>query len=248
MTIESEKDVEGLLKVGKIVSQCLRHLIQKAEPGMTTLELDTIAGEFLNLYGARSAPKLTYNFPGHTCISLNSVIAHGVPSSQQVLSFGDLVNIDVSAEHEGYFADMGGSFGLGQLTPKKQRIVEATRNARDTAISQITNGASFKVVGKAVENIARKEGFAVLRDLQSHGVGRALHEEPKFIPSHLDKGERRSFKKGMVLTIEPFLTTSPKFTDLRNDGWSLLLPKGHFGAQFEHTLIVTDGAPIVTTF
>ena len=247
MTVESENDVEGLIKVGKIVSQCLQYLIKKAEPGMSTLELDALAGVFLELHGARSAPCLTYKFPGHTCISVNSVVAHGVPSPRNILALGDLVNIDVSAELGGYFGDTGGSFGVGKLTPLKQRLVKATRSARDNAISQVTAGASFKVIGREVGNIARKGGFAVLKDLQSHGVGRALHEEPEFIPSHVEPGEKRVFKKGMVVTIEPFLTTGPSYTKKDSDGWSLSLSKGNFGAQFEHTFIVTDGAPIITT-
>ena len=247
MTVETDADVQGLLKIGRIVSLCLQHMMKSASSGMTTADLDEIGREFLEGYGARSAPVLTYKFPGNTCISVNSIVAHGIPSDQIKLREGDLVNIDVSAELNGYFGDTGGSFGIGVLSQKKQHIVDSTLLARDSAIAQITDGAPFHVVGKAVEKIARKEGLSILRDLQSHGVGRALHEEPKHIPSHFEPHERRVFKKGMVITIEPFLTSGPKSIRQEKDGWSLSLPKGHFGAQFEHTLIVTNDAPILTT-
>jgi methionyl aminopeptidase len=248
MNVENETDVAGLMAIGQIVAKCLRHMMQSAEPGMNTFDLDQLGATFLAQHGARSAPILTYKFPGHTCISVNSIVAHGIPSKQIVLKKGDLVNIDVSAELNGYFGDTGGSFGVHELSLNKQKIVDATLRARDFAISQITHGAAFTVVGKSVEKVARKEGFSILEDLQSHGVGRALHEEPKHIPSHFDKNEKRFFAKGMVLTVEPFLTTGPRKIRQEKDGWSLSLPKGHFGAQFEHTLIVTEGAPILTTF
>jgi methionyl aminopeptidase len=247
LTIDSEKEVEALKRIGWIVAECLQKMKQAAVPGMTTLELDSIGAKFLELHGARSAPILTYNFPGHTCISVNSVVAHGIPSDKFVLREGDIVNVDVSAELDGYFGDTGGSFGIGEISPIKKRVCEATLRARDDAISKIRDGAPFSIVGKTVSRIARKEGFSVLEDLQSHGVGRGLHEEPAYIPSHFVPAEKRVFKKGMVITIEPFLTTGPRHVFQEDDGWSLSLRGGHIGAQYEHTLIVTDGEPILTT-
>jgi methionyl aminopeptidase len=247
VTIEGMDDVVGLQKIGRIVALCLEHMKKSAEIGMTTLELDAIGQKFLEANGARSAPILTYGFPGHTCISVNSVVAHGIPSSKVILRNGDLVNVDVSAELEGYFGDTGGSFGIGDFSEKKYKLCEAGLRARDEAISVISEGVPFSAVARAVTKVARSGGYGILEDLMSHGVGRALHEEPKYIASHVLSSEKRVFKKGKVITIEPFLTTGPRSVTQEKDGWSLTIPKGQYATQFEHTLIVTDGKPILTT-
>jgi methionyl aminopeptidase len=249
VTIENENDLNKLRAIGAIVANCLQYLKTKAEPGMSTLELDALASAFLEKEGARSAPKICYRFPGTTCISVNAAIAHGIPSANLKLSKGDIVNIDVSAEREGYFADTGASFVLpgGAGQKELERLCRATEQARDEAIAATCAGKNLSVIGKAVEKVARAHKFTIVRNLASHGVGRALHEEPKEIPTHFDPFEKRILKKGMVITVEPFLTTGPKLVGEKGDGWSLVLPGKHRGAQFEHTFVITEGAPIILT-
>ena len=246
MTIETDADIAALQKIGAIVANTLEYMKSVARPGMSTAELDELGSVYLCESGARSAPQLTYNFPGFTCISVNNEVAHGIPGDR-ILQAGDLVNIDVSAELEGYFGDTGGSF---QLEPRKSslsKLLEATRDARAVGIAAARADANISDIGKAVEKVARKNAFRVLRDLGSHGVGRGLHEEPKFIPSYFDPADKRTLKKGMVITIEPFLTTGPQFVTEAQDGWTLFVKKGQFGAQFEHTLVITEGAPLIMT-
>lgn len=248
MTIESEDDITGLRRIGAIVADCLAYMRSMAEPGMTTRELDALGAAFLTDRDARSAPQLTYGFPGCTCISVGAAVAHGIPNETR-LSRGDIVNVDVSAELGGYFADTGGSFVLpgGPGQRELLRLCEATRDARDAGVAAVRDGAPFTDVGRAVEKVARAHRYRVLEDLASHGVGRALHESPGHIPNHFDPRERRVFRKGMVITIEPFLTTGPRNVTQSDDGWTLLLPSKHRGAQFEHTLVVTEGAPLIVT-
>ncbi|MCA2959339.1 MAG: type I methionyl aminopeptidase [Silvanigrellales bacterium] len=246
MSIGDEHDIEALRRIGAIVASALEHMRREARPGMTTRELDLLGEAFLMRHGARSAPKLTYNFPGTTCISVNHEVAHGIPG-ERVLREGDLVNIDVSAEKDGYFGDTGASFVLCASRPNLERLLQATREARDAGIAAARHGARLSDIGKAVEKVARKHGYVVIRNLGSHGVGRALHEEPKHIPNHFDPSERRILSKGMVITIEPFLTTGPDTAKDAGDGWTLQLPRSHRGAQFEHTIVITEDAPLVMT-
>ena len=157
MSINSEKDLEGLRKVGQIVARCLQLMQSKLEPGMTTSELDAIGGQFLALHGARSAPRLTYNFPGHTCISVNEEAAHGIPGSKRFKA-GDLVNIDVSAELEGYFADTGGSAIIPPESKLHLQICAAAKQALKNAMREARAGAKLNRIGRAIEREALKAG------------------------------------------------------------------------------------------
>ena len=246
MSIDSEKDLEALRKIGRIVARCLEHMQSKLEPGMTTLELDNIGGEYLAAHGARSAPKLTYNFPGFTCISVNEEAAHGVPGPK-VLTAGDLVNIDVSAELDGYFADTGGSAIIPPESKLHQRICAAAKSALDAALLEARAGAKLNRIGRAIETEAHKNGFTVIENLGSHGVGRALHEEPGFIPGFYDKKDKRVLKKNQVITIEPFISSGARQVMESDDGWTLLTNRGIFTAQYEHTIVITDGMPLIMT-
>lgn len=246
MTIETEEDLERLRVIGRIVATCLKYMAARMEPGMTTRELDEIGARFLEEHGARSAPQLTYDFPGATCISVNEEVAHGIPG-ERVIQTGDLVNIDVSAEKDGYFGDTGGSFPVGEPTALQKKVCDATREALDRALKEAKAGALLNRVGVAVEKVAKRERLRVIHDLNSHGVGRALHEAPGDIPSYYDPRDRRRFHKGMVLTLEPFLTTGPRFVTTHDDGWTLLSSRGSVTAQYEHTLVVTEGKPILVT-
>ncbi|MDH5327499.1 MAG: type I methionyl aminopeptidase [Gammaproteobacteria bacterium] len=246
MTIENEKDLEHLRTIGKIVGTVLNTMIQKTEPGMTTRELDVIGKHLLDHYGARSAPQLSYNFPGATCISINEEAAHGIPG-ERVIQKGDMVNIDVSAELDGYFADTGGSFVVPPVSPLKQRLCQATQQALYSAISKAQADQPINVIGKAIQKVAKDKGYKVIKNLCSHGVGRALHEEPKEIPGYYDPKDKRRLWEGLVITIEPFLSTKSRFVTEAGDGWTLAAAAGNLSAQYEHTMVITKGRPILLT-
>jgi methionyl aminopeptidase len=247
MTVDTDADLQGLKAAGRVVANCLVHMQRTAEPGMTTRELDAVGAAYLAHHGAISAPIKTYDFPGATCISVNEEVAHGVPGDR-VLHRGDLINVDVSAELNGYIGDTGGSFVLGaDPTDVQRRIMDAARRARDEAIETVRAGRELRWIGRTVERVARETGFTVIRNLGSHGVGRRLHEEPSFIPGFEDPKDDRVFHEGMVITVEPFLTNGKSMVREARDRWTLLNRRGTFSAQYEHTLIVTRGAPIITT-
>jgi methionyl aminopeptidase len=246
MTIETESDIEGLRRIGRVVSSVLHQMLDAIEPGMTTRELDAIGARLLEEQGARSAPVLTYQFPAATCISINEEAAHGIPGDR-VIRKGDLVNVDVSAELDGYFADTGGTRIVPPSSPLKTRLCHATRTALDEALKQARAGAPINVIGRAIQRTAKTYQFRIIENLGSHGVGRALHEEPGHIPGYYDPNDTRLLHEGLVITIEPFLSTKSRIVHEAGDGWTLVGAPGNLSAQYEHTLIVTRGDPIVVT-
>ena len=246
MTIGNEFELAQLRDVGRIVAVTLQRMGEALEPGMTTKELDDIGAAELARHGATSAPSKTYDFPGATCISINPAIAHGIPS-ERVIQAGDLINIDVSAEKDGFWADTGASFIVPPATAAKQALCRTTRKALKQALKAVRAGQPINVIGQAIEQVARRGNYSIIRNLQSHGVGGALHEEPAHIPSYYDPADTRELREGMVFTIEPFLSTGAEWADEEGDGWTLSTPPEYLTAQYEHSLVVTKGAPIILT-
>ncbi|HMJ10710.1 MAG TPA: type I methionyl aminopeptidase [Polyangiaceae bacterium] len=246
MSIDGQNDLEGLQRVGRVVARARDEMAKAVAPGVTTAELDEIGRRVLERHGARSAPQLAYDFPGTTCISVNDELAHGIPRASRVLREGDLVNIDVSAELDGYWADTGASFPVGSVTRSARALLSATRHALNDALEQARAGRPLRNIGRAVERRARRNRLHVVRELCGHGVGRNIHEEPS-VPNTAAQGDGTVLWDGLVITIEPFLTTLPTRVIEDSDGWTLRTSNGALGAQFEHTLVVTQGRPIVVT-
>jgi len=224
------------------INEMKRH----ARVGMTTKELDDIGGQILKKYGAVPAPKTVYNFPGNTCISINHEIAHGIPGNRKIQP-GDLINIDVSAELGGYFADAGHSFVMPPYNPALTRLCDYTYKTMMKVISSLKHGVKMNEIGRIIQTEAKKGGYQVIQNLCSHGVGRSLHESPNEILPYYDRHDKRVLKEGMVITIEPFLSTGADYVVEQPDGWTLCLPDRSFAAQQEHTIIITKDQPIIVT-
>lgn len=246
MTIGSQNDIDGLKEIGKIVALTIKEMKSRARVGMTTKELDEIGGLFLKKHGAVSAPKSTYNFPGNTCISINQEIAHGIPGNR-VIQPGDLINIDVSAELGGYYADTGHSFLIPPYNPSLMHLCQYTHDTMMKVISSLKHGVKLNEIGRIMESEAKKGSFQVIRNLCSHGIGKSLHETPQEILPFYNKHDKRVLKDGMVITIEPFLSTGARYADEQADGWTLRVPDNSFVAQHEHTIIITKDQPIILT-
>ena len=246
MTIENDHDLEQLKIIGRIVYETLMLMKNRMQVGMTTRQLDDIGASNLARHGARSAPILMYDFPGHTCISINNEAAHGIPS-ERVIQDGDVVNIDVSAELNGYFGDTGATFLVGNVDPRLEYLCQSTRKALRSAMNVARAGNKVNQIGQAIEKTARQTGFTTIKDLGSHGIGRSLHEEPHFIPNFFDRQDRRVLEEGQVITIEPFLSTGPESTRTADDGWTLLIEEGSYSAQYEFTMMITRNKPVVLT-
>lgn len=246
MSIEGPDDLEGLRRIGAIVARARDAVLQEVRAGVTTAELDEVGRDVLQAHGARSAPQLAYGFPGWTCISVNDQLAHGIPSPKKVLREGDLVNVDVSAELDGYWADTGASAPVGTVAPKLRQLLWATREAQAEAMLEARAGQPLNRIGAVIERRAKKGGFRVVRTLGGHGVGRHIHEPPH-VSNVFERQNKLQLWEGLVLTIEPFLTTRATDVVESDDGWTLRTPDGSIGAQFEHTFVVTKHRPIVLT-
>ncbi len=239
-------DLDGMRAVGRAVALTIEAQRRQLRAGITTRELDDLGRAELAAAGARSAPELAYGFPAATCISVNDEAAHGIPGDREVRD-GDLVNIDVSAELDGYYADAGASFPVGAVAPEAQELCDAAQEALSAALSVVRPGKLVNGVGRAVEKVARRRGFRVIRNLCGHGVGRSLHEDPRTLLNYYDPRDRRRFSDGLVLTIEPFLSTSADRALESDDGWTLRTNDGSLAAQYEHTVVVTrDGVELLT--
>jgi methionyl aminopeptidase len=247
MSITSHEDLLGIQKVSEVVGITLKRMREFAKPGMSTRELDNYGAALLKEAGARSAPYVTYGFPGCTCISVNKEAAHGIPSDKVLLKEGDLINIDVSAELDGYYGDNGGSFVLGADLHNHQALVDASKRILSHAISQIKGGVKIADIGRIIETEAKRSGFNVIRNLVGHGIGRSLHEEPSEIPNYYDKHNTRRFRKNSVVAVETFISTKASYVYETANGWTYTARDGSFVAQHEHTIIVTDGKPQILT-
>lgn len=247
MSITKESELIGMQKISEVVGTTLKLMREYAIVGMSTKELDEYGGEILKRYGAKSAPCETYGFPGYSCISVNEEAAHGIPSENKILQEGDLINIDVSAELNGFWSDNGGSFVLGKDIHNLQPLVDASKNILRKAINNIKGGVKISEIGYLIENEAKKSGFKVIKNLAGHGVGRSLHEEPENILNYRVKRNRERFKKNTTVAIETFISTISTIAVELNDGWTLVGNKGGYVTQHEQTILVTDNYPLILT-
>jgi methionyl aminopeptidase len=246
MTISSEDDLNKLQDIGKVVANTLEAMAATLEHGMTTAELDMIGRQFLEKAGARPGPELTYDFPGATCISVNEQIAHGIPGSRRIEA-GDLVNIDISAEKNGVYADTGASFAVPPTTNAMKRLCRDGRRAMWVGLRQVGADKPIAGIGQAIGKFAHKNGYTLVRNLASHGIGYSLHEEPGEIPTWPDRSERRIMNEGLVFTVEPFLSLGANWATDGDDEWTLLSDPRAPTVQYEHTVVATRNGPLVVT-
>jgi len=247
MSITKESELIGMQTASEAVAYTLKEMSDHARPGMTTKQLDDYGAQILADLGARSAPYLTYGFPGWTCISVNNEFCHGIPSDSRILQESDLVNIDVSAELDGFWSDNGSSFVLGEDIHQHQQLVAASKQILHKAIYSIKGGVRLSDIGQLMETEAKKRGYKVIKNLTGHGIGRGLHEEPHEIANYKDRYNLTRFRKNSVVAIETFISTTSTYAETLKDGWTMVGNKGGFMAQHEHTIVVTDGEPIILT-
>jgi methionyl aminopeptidase len=247
MSISSLNELNGMKAISTAVATTLKEMREHARPGISTKQLDEFGRTILEKFGAKSAPKLTYGFPGWTCISVNTEIAHGIPSPATILQEGDLVNVDVSAELNGFWSDNGGSFVLGADINNHAPLVQASKNILRKAISTVKPGLRIADLGKMIQTEAAKHGYKVIRNLVGHGVGRSLHESPKEIPCYYDRFNTNRFKKNSVVAIETFISTGCTHAYDKGDGWTFITNDGSFVAQHEHTLVIGEDESLILT-
>jgi methionyl aminopeptidase len=246
MTADSQKDIDALKAVGRVCAETLHKMMDATRAGMTTLELDEYGRALLEAEGAHSAPEVSYQFPGATCISVSPVIAHGIPD-EHILREGELIHIDVSAEMGGYYADTGASLVVAKRDRRLEKLLDATKATLSKALHAAKAGNPLNGIGRTVQNEAGRRGFNVIYNLTGHGIGQKLHEEPQEILNFYHPDDKRILTEGLVLAIEPFLTTGIGRVIGEKNRWPLRTMDGAIAAQFEHTIVVTRNEPIILT-
>jgi methionyl aminopeptidase len=245
MTIQSDSDLAGMRAVGKLVALALREMRAAVAPGLTTEQLDDIGAKFMRQRGARSAPQLTYDFPGFNCISVNDEIVHGVPSAR-VLKPGDVVKIDVTAELDGFIADSAITVVLPPVSTRAHNLAQCAQVAFKKAVKFATARTRVAELGRAVETEVHRWGHAVVRDMCGHGVGRGLHEEPS-VPNFYSSLTKGRLEDGMVIALEPIICEKPSKVVEDDDGWTIRTANGCLAAHYEHTIVIREGRAEILT-
>src|SRR3984885_3272961 len=245
MSINGPEELTGMRAAGAIVCLMLSAMKGAVRPGITTAELDEVGAGVMRQHGARSAPALVYKFPGVNCISVNDEAVHGIPG-KRALETGDLVKLDVTVEKDGFMADAAITVPVGVVSSQAQQLMECAERAFHKAMLVASAGFRVFEIGRIVEREERKAGFSVVRELGGHGIGRTIHEPPH-VPNYADPEARQIMNEGLVITVEPIISSGSGrvFTD--KDGWTVRTGDHSLSAHFEHTLVVTSGAPILLT-
>jgi len=245
MSINGPEELQGMRAAGAVVRQILEAMKRSVRPGVTTAELDEVGAGVMRGQGARSAPELVYQFPGANCISVNEEAVHGIPGQRQ-LQAGDLVKLDVTIEKDGFMADAAITVPVGEVTEESRRLAECAERAFTKAMLVARAGFRVSEIGRVVEREVRRSGFAVIRDLSGHGIGRTIHEEPR-VPNFPDPRANQILTEGLVITVEPIIAAGSGRTVVAKDGWTVVTADRRPSAHYEHTLVITKGAPMLLT-
>lgn len=245
MSITTTEQFEKLRACGVIVAKALRAMAAEVRPGVTTAELSGIGARVLAAHGARSSPPMVYGFPGDVCISVNDEVVHGIPG-ERVLQPGDLVKLDLTAEKDRYHTDSAVSIEVPPANKESRELAHCAERAFRQALAAASAGNRTRDIGRAVEREVRRRGFHIVRELSGHGVGRTIHEPPA-VPNYADPLARDILTEGLVITIEPIIAAGTGRVTLDADGWTVRTTDGSLSAHYEHTVVITRGAPLLLT-
>ena len=244
--LKTAREIALMREAGRISSGALREAGRAVQPGVSTLELDSIIRSYIGKHGAVPSFLGYGGFPASACISVNNVVIHGIPSAAQKLESGDIVSIDVGAMLNGYHGDNAYTFACGEISPQAQQLVSATREALYEGIRAAQPGNRLGDIGAAVQRYAEARSYSVVRDFVGHGVGAKLHEDPD-VPNYGTPGKGVRLLPGMVIAIEPMINQGTARVRVLSDGWTTVTADGRLSAHFEHTVAITSSGPVILT-
>lgn len=252
VTLKKPSEAAKMRQAGVVVADVLGLMREMIRPGVDTLSLDRAAEELLSKAGAKAAFKgyrvrgISTPFPGSICVSINDEVVHGIPSGARVLREGDIVSIDVGAVIDGYFGDAACTYAVGQVSPRRRKLLDVTYRALHIGIDQVRPGRTIGDIGHAIEEWTLGEGCGLVRDYAGHGIGKKLHEPPQ-VPNHGKAGAGMTLKAGLAFCIEPMVMNGREAVKSLDDGWTVVTVDGSDAAHFEHAVLVTeDGVEILT--
>ena len=244
--LKSPEEIEAMKKAGALSAAVLREVGARCVPGVTTLELDQFAEDYIRSHGGIPTFKGYGGFPGTICASINEQIVHGIPSQSVRLKSGDIISIDTGATVDGWAGDNAWTFAVGTVEPEVKRLLDTTEKCMWAGISAARAGNRLGDIGHAVQSIAKQAGFGVVRDYTGHGIGRAMHEDPN-VPNYGFKHTGMKLEVGMVLAIEPMITMGTHKTHVMRDGWLVVTQDGKPAAHFEKTVAITEDGPMLVS-
>tara|TARA_R110002073_G_scaffold279026_1_gene443235 strand:- start:532207 stop:533025 length:819 start_codon:yes stop_codon:yes gene_type:complete len=245
--IKTREEIELMRESALIVSKTLGILAAEVKPGVTTLQLDKLAEEFIRDQGAEPGFLGLYDFPNTLCMSPNSQVVHGIPNSKP-LENGDIISIDCGAFKNGFYGDHAYTFQVGEVTDEVKKLLEVTIQSLYEGIREFKAGNRVGDVGFAIQNYCEAHGYGVVRELVGHGLGRKMHEDPE-MPNYGKRGRGKQFKEGMVVAIEPMINLGTHKTKHLSDGWTILTADGKPSVHFEHDVAIVNGKPeLLSTF
>jgi methionyl aminopeptidase len=247
VTLKSVREIERMRASGTIVAEVLEAMADTVKPGVTTAELDELAEAIIRSHpGARPAFKGYGGFPASICASVNEEVVHGIPSRQRRLERGDIIGIDVGVLLDGYHADAARTYAVGDVSRGARELLEVTRAALEAGVEAARPGGFLGDISSAIQRVAERSGFSVVRDLVGHGIGQHLHEDPQ-VPNFGTPGRGLALEPGLVIAIEPMVNCGSSTVRTLDDAWTIVTVDGTLSAHFEHTVAVMDKGPEILT-
>jgi methionyl aminopeptidase len=246
ITILSPPEIERVRRAGRVAAETLAFVGARLRAGMSTSDIDRLVREDTARRGGKPSQLGYKGFPAAVCTSRNQVVCHGIPSPRELLAPGDIVNVDVTTNIDGYHGDTSATFVIGEASAAARHLVDVSRRCRDAGIAVIREGARLGDIGAAIEELARAEGMSIVSEFGGHGIGRRMHVDPH-VPHTGRRGLGLRLKAGMAITVEPMVNLGGAAVRFLDDGWTVVTADGSFSAQWEHTVVVTaDGHEILT--
>jgi methionyl aminopeptidase len=243
--IKSAAEIEAMKQAGRLAATVLRRAAAQIAPGVTTHELDQFVGREIQALGGTSAFHRYRNFPGQCCISVNEAVIHGIGDKRR-LQLGDLVKLDIGVRYLGFVGDVAMTLAVGGCSPEAQKLMDVTVQALYEGISAAKAGNRVGDIGRAVQTRVEGAGFGVVREFCGHGLGRSVHEDPQ-VPNYVDRTPGPVLKAGMTIAIEPMVTAGSPEVAVLGDGWTVITRDRRLTAHFEHSVLITDGDPVILT-
>lgn len=246
ITYKTPSEIELMSICGQILADTFRYLKRYVKAGLTTLELDKIAEDYILSRNCKPAFKEYQGFPAATCISINEEVVHGIPSKNRVIKVGDIVSVDMGIVRNNFFSDSAYTFEIGTVSKKAKKLIEVTKESLKRGIEAAYCGNHLSDISFIVQRTAEKNGFSVVRQFVGHGIGRALHEAPQ-VPNFGKKNKGLVLKPGLVLAIEPMINEGTADVIVKSDGWTAVTKDKKLSAHFEHTVAITESGPLILT-